>query len=71
MPAYAIATATLDLSRGCDLHRISQQRQILNPLSEVRDRTRNFVVPSQVHFYCTMTGAPIRCFNNGEINRKW
>ena len=35
---YTTATATLwDLSHVCDLHHSSQQRQILNPLSEARD----------------------------------
>ena len=38
--AYATATATLDPSHICDLHRSLQQHQILNPLSEARDRTR-------------------------------
>ena len=28
-----------DLSRICDLHQSSQQRRILNPLSEARDQT--------------------------------
>ena len=37
--ACATATATLDLSHICDLHCNLQQRQILNPLSEARDRT--------------------------------
>ena len=32
------------------------QRQILNPLSEARGRTRNLMVPSQIHFrYATRT----------------
>ena len=35
--AYAIATATRDLSRVCDLHYSSRQCWILNPLSEARD----------------------------------
>ena len=39
LPAYATAAATPDLSRVCDLHCSSWQCQILNPLSEVRDRT--------------------------------
>ena len=34
--AYAIATATRDLSLICDLHHSSQHHQILNPLSEAR-----------------------------------
>ena len=39
LPAYAIATATQDLSCLCDLHHSSQRRGILNPLSEARDQT--------------------------------
>ena len=39
LPAYKIATATPDLSCICDLHDRSQQRWILNPLSEARDHT--------------------------------
>ena len=34
--AYTTGTATQDLSCVCDLHQSSQQRQILNPLSEAR-----------------------------------
>ena len=37
--AYATATAMWDPSHVCDLHHSSQQRQILNPLSEAGDRT--------------------------------
>ena len=36
LPAYTTATATPDLSRVCDLHHGSQQRRILNLLSEAR-----------------------------------
>ena len=39
LPAYPTATATQDMSHICDLHHSSQQSQILNPLSEARDRT--------------------------------
>ena len=42
------AIATQDPSRVCDLHHSSQQRQILNPLSKGRDRTRNLMVPSRI-----------------------
>ena len=31
---------------------------ILNTLSEARDQTRNLMVPSQIHFHCTMSGTP-------------
>ena len=37
--AYTTGTAMPDLSCVCDLHRSSQQHQILNPLSEVKDQT--------------------------------
>ena len=40
------------------LYHSSCQRQILNPLSEARDRTHNPVVPSQIHFRCATTGTP-------------
>ena len=39
LPAYTRATETQHLSRVCNLHHSSQQRQILNQLSEARDRT--------------------------------
>ena len=48
LPAYAMDTATQDLSRICDLHRSSRQRHILNPLSEARDLTHNLMVTSWV-----------------------
>ena len=37
--AYTTALATPDPSRVCDLHHSSGQCQLLNPLSEARDRT--------------------------------
>ena len=39
LPTYATAIAMPDLSIVCKLHHSSQQRQILNPLSEARDQT--------------------------------
>ena len=44
----AIATSLWDPSHICDLHHSSWQYQILNPLSEARDRTRNLMVPSWI-----------------------
>ena len=41
--AYTTATATQDLSHICELHHSSRQCQILNPLREDRDRTRNLM----------------------------
>ena len=58
LPAYAIATATSDLSHVCDLHHTSWQRQILNPLNEARDWTGNLMVSSQIRFLCTTMGTP-------------
>jgi len=39
LPAYATTTATQAPREVCDIHHSSQQRQILNPLSEARDQT--------------------------------
>ena len=39
LPAYTTATATPDPSHICSLHCSSQQRQILNLMSEARDPT--------------------------------
>ena len=38
--AYATATAMQDPSHICNLYHSSRQHQILNPLSEARDKTR-------------------------------
>ena len=50
LPAYvtASATATLDPSRVCDPHHNSQQRQILNLLSEAGDQTFVLMGTSQI-----------------------
>ena len=60
--AYTTATAIPHPSRVCNLHHSSRQRQILNPLSEARDRTCNLMVPSQIHFRRTTTGTPKKIF---------
>ena len=62
LPAYAGATVTPDLSRVCDLHHSSRQRQILTPLREVRDRARNLMVPSRIRFRCATMGSPYAVF---------
>ena len=46
--AYTAATATRDLSCVCDPYHSSQHRQIFNPLSKARDRTRNLMVLSRI-----------------------
>ena len=56
--AYTTATARQDRSHACDLHHSLGQRRILNPVSEARNRTRNLMVPSRIHFSCTMMGTP-------------
>ena len=48
LPAYTIATAMQKPSHICDLHHSSWQRQILNPLSEARDRTHSLMDTIQV-----------------------
>ena len=48
LPTYARATATPHLSSICDLHHSSQQRQLLNPLSKVRDQTCILMDASQI-----------------------
>ena len=58
LPAYATATATLDLSHVCNLFHSSQQCWILNALRKARDQTCNLMVPSWICFCCTMTGTP-------------
>ena len=58
LPAYIAATAAPDLSCVCNLHHSSQQHQILNPLSEVRDRTCHLMDTSQICFCWAMTGSP-------------
>ena len=50
LPTYAMATATSDPSRVCDQHLSSRQRQILNPLSKVRDQTCILMDASQIRF---------------------
>ena len=47
--AYSRATATRDPSRVFNLHHSSRPRQIVNPLSKVRDRTHNLMVLSRIH----------------------
>ena len=62
--AYATDAAAPDPSHICNLHHSSWQYRILKPLSEARDRTHNFTVPSRIHFHCTTTGTP----SNEDLN---
>ena len=56
LPAYAAATATQVPSHICNLHHSSRQSQMLNPLSEARDRTHILMNTSQVHFHWATRG---------------
>ena len=71
LPGCTTATVMQDLSRICNLYPSSWQRQILNPLSEARHRTRNLMVPSRSRFHCAMTGTPelpLKHFQNSVKN---
>ena len=48
--AYTAATASRDPSSVCDLYHSSGKRQILNPMSEARDRTGILMDTRRVHF---------------------
>ena len=54
----AYATAMRDPGRGYDLHHCSQQRQILNALSEARDGTHTLTDTSRIRFHCATMGTP-------------
>ena len=58
LPAYATATAMLDLSGVCNLHHSSWPRWIPNQLSEAREGTCILKDTSQVCFHCTTVGTP-------------
>ena len=69
--ATARATATPDPSHVFELYHSSQQRRILNPLSEARDRTCNFMVPSQICFRCATTWRELWAkFSSSSVNQR-
>ena len=49
LPATATASSIWDPSCICDLHCSSLQHQILNPLSEAKDRTHILMDTSRIH----------------------
>ena len=63
LPAYVRATETWDPSHICDLHPSSQQRRILDPLSEARDQTGILMDTSRIRFCCTTAGTPFFVFS--------
>ena len=58
MEKYLFPMELMDPSRVCNLHHTSQQCQILNPLHDAKDQTRNLIVPSWIRFCCSTTGTP-------------
>ena len=66
--SYTTATATQDPSCIFDLHHSSQQRWILNPLSEVRDGTCVLVDASQIHVRRATTGTPGASFFRLQVD---
>ena len=62
---YFTAIAMQDPSHIFNLHHSSCQCQILNPLSETRDWTCNFMVTSHICFHCAIMGIP-QSFYFGE-----
>ena len=72
--AHTRATAMPDPSCICDLRHSSRKCQILNPLSKAKDRTPNFMVPSQIYLCCVTTGTPKRLFlkeRQKQVLEKW
>ena len=60
--AYTTATATPNPNCGCDLHHSSWQRQILNLMSEARDRICILMDASKIHFHWATMGNPYFSF---------
>ena len=56
LPAYITDTALPDLSCDCNLHYSSWHHQILNPLSEARDKTCILVHTSWAHLLLSHEG---------------
>ena len=66
--AYNTAMAMPDLSYICNLHCNLWQHQILNPLSEARDRTCVLKDTSQIRFHWATTGTPLPLTFNPSIH---
>ena len=59
LPAYTTATAMLDPSWVCNLHRSSQRCWILNPLIEAREQTHVLLGTSWFVNHWDTTGTPL------------
>ena len=70
LPAYTMATAMPDWSQICNLQHSLQECQILNPLSEDRDRTHIFIDARQIlnPLSHSENSGPIVFSNNIETN---
>ena len=55
LQAYTTTTATQEPSHVCDLHHISWQRQIPNPMNGARELSPH---TSRIHFHCARKGTP-------------
>ena len=71
LPACTTATATQDPSSICNRHHSSRRCQILNPLSEVRDRICVLMVPSWICFCCATTGTPSYTYFETDGTSLW
>ena len=62
LQAYATATAAQDPSHVSDLHHSSQQHQILDPLSQARDRTYILMDTSRILKPLSYNGNSLRSY---------
>ena len=62
LPAYAAATAMLDLSHVCNLHHSSQQHWILNPLNKAGIKPASSWILFRLVNYGAMTRTPSQAF---------
>ena len=70
LPAYTTATTPPDPSHVCDLHHNSWQRQILNLLSEARDRTRILMDTSWIRNPLSHNANSLHSFSKWVIWKK-
>ena len=71
LPGFATATAKPDLSFICNLHHSTWQCQILNTLSEAKDRTPILMDTSWVHYCWPTMGTPRYHFKELAVLTYW